>query len=314
MDSKNNLKDSLPGQLYKIGYQLVHFHLSGQLDEGFPLLNEAGYKWYEGFVLHSLGHPISRREETYGNRAPFYMNDVDFIRQLANYGRAPESYGVRTIALFVCTTLTNPNLWSYERDILQVLAHFLKGCDAPYLTLTGGPPSTGGNDELFPHTEEAYYNFTKRLEEIGSYTKNLGVKTLFHPQIDCFVETIEQLDRYMEIVDTDLVGLCFDTAHIFAMGGNPVETLKRYQDKIDYVHLKDCKDEARTLKGYARHMAMCDLGDGSIDLPLFIKTLNSIGFKGWLTLEVDARDKSPKESFLANTQYAKEVLGLKLNP
>jgi inosose dehydratase len=299
-------------QKFELGYQVLPFQKNDILDDAFPLLVQEGYKWYEGFIFHSLGHPVSRREQTYGNRDYLLLNDLDFIRQLASYSRAQDMYGLNTISLFICATFTNPTLWPIEFELIQVITKFLKGVGAPFLTLTGGPPVAGGFAAEKLHNNKEYEAFASALVKIGTFTQRSGIRTLFHPQIDCMVETIEELERFISILDTSIIGLCYDTAHIYAMGGDPADFLYKHHNIIDYIHLKDCKANVNDLVGYDRHLALCGLGDGAVDLHKIIDILFEQQYEGLVTLEVDSIEKTPKEVFLANTRYVTQELGLSL--
>jgi inosose dehydratase len=193
--------------------------------------------------------------------------------------------------------------------MMQVIARFLKGLEAPYMVISGGPLSNGK-----PHTKEEYKSFALKLEEIGAFTRDLGIKTLFHPNLHSFIETRQHLDQLWDVIDKDLVGICMDTAHFYATGSDPYEILRTYLEWTDIIHLKDCKAGEINASSWESHLAFCELGEGVLDIPAMIRLLLDKGYDRLVVPEVDRTDKTPEESFRVNTNYITQELGLKLNP
>ncbi|MCA1201732.1 sugar phosphate isomerase/epimerase family protein [Priestia flexa] len=64
---------------------------------------------------------------------------------------------------------------------------------------------------------------------------------------------------------------------IKAAGGDPVEVMRKYIDRIKYVHLKDYQ------KG-----EFLPLGEGHQDFEDMIKVLEDAHYDGWITIELDS--------------------------
>jgi len=295
-------------QNFEIGYQVITWDLQGQLEEAFPVLAKAGFTWFEALFGDSLSSDFARRNMTLGPLGPPpAISDLEFLRRLALFGRVEEMYGIRLASLYTDAEWTNPKRWPYERDVIQANARFLKGCGAKFLICGGGVAA-----RQKPHTDEEYASFAKVLEEIGAYAQKLGIRMVYHPHIDCFVETREQLDRLVAVLDTDLVGLCIDPAHFEVMGDDSVELVRAHINNINYFHFKDVNGTTETLTGYDRYQAFCELGTGLIDLPRMTETMLENEFDGLVIIELDYSE-SPVESCERNTKYVTEELGLRLN-
>ncbi|MGH8632229.1 MAG: TIM barrel protein, partial [Burkholderiales bacterium] len=65
-----------------------------------------------------------------------------------------------------------------------------------------------------------------------------GLRTVVHHHCAGFVETPEETDRFLDLTDPGLVGLCFDTGHYAYAGGDALAGLKRYGDRAWHVHFK----------------------------------------------------------------------------
>jgi inosose dehydratase len=79
------------------------------------------------------------------------------------------------------------------------------------------------------------------------------------------------------------INLCPDTAHIEAGGGNPVEVIKKYADRIKYIHFKDYYNGE-----------FLPLGEGHQKFDQMIQVLDGIGYDEWLTVELDSYNDPKK--------------------
>jgi inosose dehydratase len=58
----------------------------------------------------------------------------------------------------------------------------------------------------------------------------------YHPHLTTMVEGPGQV---ADILARSRIGFCPDTAHFTAGGGDAVELIRRFGDRVRYVHLKD---------------------------------------------------------------------------
>jgi inosose dehydratase len=68
--------------------------------------------------------------------------------------------------------------------------------------------------------------------------EEFDVDLVFHPHADSHVDTQEHLVRFMAGTDPQFVKLCLDTGHISYCGGDNLEIINTFPDRIGYVHLK----------------------------------------------------------------------------
>jgi len=149
-----------------------------------------------------------------------------------------------------------------------------------------------------------------------------GLRTVFHHHCAGYVETPDEIARFLEMTDPLLLGLVFDTGH-YAYGSgisNPQrvqEGLSRFADRIWYVHFKDCRQEIANRARIedwdyfeaVRRGVFCELGQGCVDFPAVITSLRSRGYRGWVVVEQDVLPGmgAPKESALRNREYLKAI-------
>jgi inosose dehydratase len=65
-----------------------------------------------------------------------------------------------------------------------------------------------------------------------------GLKMRFHPHADYHVETQAQTERFLAETDPAHVSLCLDTGHLAYRGADVPEIIRKYPDRIGYVHIK----------------------------------------------------------------------------
>ena len=69
------------------------------------------------------------------------------------------------------------------------------------------------------------------------------VSLVFHPHADSHVGTQPEVERFLEGTDPATVHLCLDTGHISYCGGDNLAIIRRFPERIGYVHLKQVDPE-----------------------------------------------------------------------
>jgi inosose dehydratase len=123
----------------------------------------------------------------------------------------------------------------------------------------------------------------------------LGMRVVMHHHAGTFVETPEEIERFLHETDPTSVGLLLDTGHAVYGGADPVEIVKRHGERVRYVHMKDARrdviahvraGELSMRQAWARGV-FCPLGDGVVDFANVVEQLRSNGYAGWLIVEQD---------------------------
>lgn len=146
-----------------------------------------------------------------------------------------------------------------------------------------------------------------------------GLRTVFHHHCAGYVETPDEIARFLELTDPQTIGLVFDTGHyVFgAQDCDAVRGLERFQDRVWYVHLKDCQPEiARQSRANQwdyfeslRHGIFCELGRGCVDFPGALRWLAGRKYDGYMLVEQDILPGMglPKESARRNREYLRSI-------
>ena len=158
---------------------------------------------------------------------------------------------------------------------------------------------------------------TKEMKEIADFAKLLGVDTVAlhvgfvphddadprHAQAVAVVqevcdhcrkngqrlhletgqETADGLLAFIAAVGRDNLFINFDPANMIGYGtGNPIEALRKVGHLVRSVHCKDAKWAAHPGKEWGPEVP---LGEGDVNMELFLRTLKEIGYEGPLTIE-----------------------------
>ncbi|WP_343083338.1 myo-inosose-2 dehydratase [Blautia producta] len=161
---------------------------------------------------------------------------------------------------------------------------------------------------------------TEGLNKLGKIAKDKGMTLTFHHHMGTVVQTEEEIDRFMEMVDPELVFLLFDSGHLSFAGIDPEKVLKKYVNRVKHVHLKDIRREMveksrnerwSFLKG-VREGVFTVPGDGDVDFAPIFRILEEAGYEGWVVVEAeqDPAKANPLEYAKKARAYIADKTGL----
>ena len=142
-----------------------------------------------------------------------------------------------------------------------------------------------------------------------------GVRAVLHPHAGGYIEFEDELDRVAEDLPEEVAGLCLDTGHLDYSGMDPIEIIRRYAPRLDYIHFKDI-DDAKYADVMNRHIrffdacaegVMCPIGRGRIDYLGLRDLLIGIGYAGYITIEQE-RDPRDADGVLRDLTASRDFL------
>jgi len=206
---------------------------------------------------------------------------------------------------------------------------------AKLLSAVGGPTCTINIGDDHSKLEERHYNTGRIKPEHGlddagweTYIKGVnlvaeavkeetGLRSALHPHGSTYVETPAEIDKFLSLTDPELVGIVFDTGHFALGGGDPVEGVRKYGDRIWLMHFKDFNpavvEEAKEKNWNYEDMigagVFSELGTGVVDFPAVVKAMEEIGYDHWIVVEQDVLPGmgSPAENAKRNHAYLKSI-------
>jgi sugar phosphate isomerase/epimerase len=144
---------------------------------------------------------------------------------------------------------------------------------APNITTEpGGPVEPGGS------WSAALKLFVEELKPVLDHAEKEGVLLLIEPEPGLLIETAAQFEELMQHLDSPAVGLNFDIGHSYCVGDDPAATVPRLAKYIRQFHLEDI---AATRVHH--HLVP---GEGAIDFAATFRAIQSIGYQGWITIEL----------------------------
>lgn len=88
-------------------------------------------------------------------------------------------------------------------------------------------------------TPEQWDSLFKGHEELGRRLgEQFGLKQQFHSHADSHVQRQADIERLLENTDPELLTLCLDTGHAEYGGASSVDLIRKYPERIGYLHLK----------------------------------------------------------------------------
>ncbi|MCA1556822.1 MAG: TIM barrel protein, partial [Acidobacteria bacterium] len=153
--------------------------------------------------------------------------------------------GLQLVASFVPVPLAHPERHEEGYREAMKVAELLAQSGARLIVLADEMSEarmavSGRVDESRDGMSEQQWDGAARiLSRISEACSELGLSAVFHHHGGTFVETPKEIARLCESTDPDLLGLCLDTGHYFFGGGDPVDAVRLYGERIRHLHLKD---------------------------------------------------------------------------
>jgi len=237
-----------------------YYLANGSTEEALKDISSAGYVGFELFDGNLMQY-IDRKEE--------------FLKQI-------NENSLKFVGVYTGGNFIYPGILEEEIAKIERVAAFASELGAEHLIIGGGAVRSGGIEES---DFEALASALDRIVEIAE--KNNLIAS-YHPHLGTCVESPDQLDELMPLTK---INLCPDTAHIEAGGGDPVEVMRKYIDRIKYVHFKDFGNGE-----------FQPLGVGHQKFEEMAAILHEAGYEGWITVELDSY-LDPKEGAVISRKY-----------
>jgi inosose dehydratase len=185
------------------------FYLStGPIEEAVKVIGKTGFE----------------RIEIFDGNLYSYINRRNEFTHLLEENKV-ELGAVYTAANFIFDEILEEEFYKIDRAIYAA-----KVFGAKHLIVGGGSVRRDGI------REGDFTKLASGLDRVVDLCEENGLMASFHHHLDSMVETEEQLDQLMPQTK---INLCVDTGHIHGAGGDALAVVKRYIDRIRYMHLKD---------------------------------------------------------------------------
>ena len=211
-----------------------------------------------------------------------YCEDLSVLKDML------QRYSAEMMSVCVGANFIYQDALEDEMFHMETVAKAAQEIGVTYAALCGGAIRGKGIQK------EDYKLLGKGLDMAAKVFGEYGIEASYHPHLGSMAEAPDQIDRLFEETS---IKICPDFAHITAGGGNPLEIVKKYYDRISFVHLKDLDE-----KGFA------PLGTGTLDIKGVLDFLKERGYCGDYLVEVDGYAGDPVYACRTSYEFLKGKL------
>jgi inosose dehydratase len=153
-----------------------------------------------------------------------------------------DAHDLKVLAGTVFEHLHRPDSWDDVWTQVTDVAALTSAVGGKHLVVipdTWRHHKTGEELEDRELTTDQWAQLTEGMNELGRrILDEYGLAVQFHSHADSHVGYQPEIERFLQATDPRWVNLCFDTGHIAYYGGDCLELIKTYPDRIGYLHLK----------------------------------------------------------------------------
>lgn len=172
--------------------------------------------------------------------------------------------------------------WEADRALVAKAAKLTGEWKVPYMLMHAG--------FLDESDKAAFDKYLYRVKTLRDLCAAENVQLI----LETGQETADDLAKFMPLVEG--VGVNFDPANMILYNkGVPVEAVKKIAPWIRHMHIKDAK-YTKTPGTWGEEVPW---GDGEVNAPLLLKTLEEVGYKGAFAIEREAGDNRVADIALA---------------
>jgi sugar phosphate isomerase/epimerase len=155
---------------------------------------------------------------------------------------------------------------------------------AKNISTEGGGPQTANASER----RDLVKLFTKNIEQVVKIAEAEKVKILVEPEPGLIIENSSQITEFLKSFDSKSIGVNCDLGHFFCVGEDPAEVVYQLADYIGHFHLADISSDR-----VHNHLLP---GTGSINFKDIFDATRSVGYQGFITVELYTYEDNPIEA------------------
>lgn len=242
--------------------------------------------------------------------------------------KSMQDHGLLLLGAFVPIPLSDPEAHEVGVEIALKTARLIydAGYEDAFIILSDANGTvmerTNNAGRITPEmglSEDSWNTFALGAEKVAkSVRSTFGLRTVFHHHCGGYVETPLEIAKLMKLTDPSLLGLCLDLGHYAFGGGNPVEALNEYYNRIWHIHFKDYDQKVDWRSAsedfdYFKSVeegVFCQLGKGNVDFHSILNILIEKGYNGWVVVEQDIFPGMglPKKCALINRKFVSDLM------
>lgn len=244
-----------------------------------------------------------------------------YPKDVATLKKALEIRGLKIANQWFSSFVLTKPMEEVERDFIEQ-CKFLKAMGADRIGASEQSYSIQGQmntpvfDCKYEMSGSEWEKFAKGMNRLGDIAESMGISLVYHHHMGTVVQTAEEIDKMMEMTDSNKFSLLFDSGHLAYCGQDYLQVLAKHVDRVKHVHLKDIRpDVVKSVKEKklsflqgVREGAFTVPGDGCIDFAPVFDILDRADYRGWMIVEAeqDPAIANPFEYALKARKYIKD--------
>ncbi|PTH85802.1 2-keto-myo-inositol dehydratase [Streptomyces sp. A244] len=143
--------------------------------------------------------------------------------------------------------LHRPEAWDETLAHVRRVAALTAAAGAHHLVFI--PPmyrdeKTGAFTEPPELTAGQWAGFGRAADRLGRLLlEEYDVRLVVHPHADSHIQTQAEIERLLDETDRRYTNLCLDTGHVAYGGGDNLDLIRRFGERVGYVHIKQMDPE-----------------------------------------------------------------------
>ena len=130
--------------------------------------------------------------------------------------------------------------------------------------------------------------FAKNIEQVVKIAEAEKVRILVEPEPGLIIENSSQITEFLKSFDSKSIGMNCDLGHFFCVGEDPSKVVYQLADYIGHFHLADISSNR-----VHNHLLP---GTGSINFKDIFDATRSVGYQGFITVELYTYEDNPIEA------------------
>ena len=188
--------------------------------------------------------------------------------------------------------------WNYRQiriDHTKRALTLAKELGAPCITTEPGGPLEPGQS-----WSAALEIFVEMIKPVAEHAEKEGVLLLVEPEPGLLIETVEQFLEFMKHMDSPAIAMNYDIGHAYCVKDDPATTIPLVAKHIRHFHLEDI-----AASRVHHHLVP---GEGAIDFASVFRAIKSIGYNGWVTIELYPYVDDPDPAARTALARVREIL------
>ncbi|MFG2894467.1 TIM barrel protein [Streptomyces sp. NPDC048248] len=146
--------------------------------------------------------------------------------------------------------LHRPEAWDGMLAHVRQVAALTAAAGAHHLVFI--PPmyrdeKTGHFTETPELTAAQWAGFGRNADRLGKLLLDeYDIRLVLHPHADSHIQTQPEIERLLNESDSRYTNLCLDTGHVAYGGGDNLDLIRRFGERVGYVHIKQMDPDVLT--------------------------------------------------------------------